>query len=138
HSLLTLAFDKILKDEETVENLKVWLLKNRQTNQWNSIKSTTEAVNVLVSTGKNWTNVDESGLDLKVGNQTIDLSDSQAQSGSGYLKKTWEKSEIAPEMAEVEVKKTDPGVAWGALYWQYFEDLDQIESADSKIVMRKQ
>ncbi len=140
HSLLTLAFDRIVKDSQSVESLKVWLLKNRQTRQWNSVKSTTEAVNALVSTGKDWISEDGDGIQLTVGDQTIDLTHAQypSQAENGYFKTTWERAEIRPEMARVSVKKTAPGVSWGALYYQYFEDLDQIQSADSKIVMRKQ
>ncbi|MGL5235455.1 MAG: alpha-2-macroglobulin family protein, partial [Empedobacter falsenii] len=47
-SLLIEAFDEVTKDEKSVEEMKVWLLKNRQTNQWNSTKATTKAVYALM------------------------------------------------------------------------------------------
>lgn len=133
-SLLIQAFDEILKDESSVEEMKVWLLKNRQTNQWNSTKATTSAVNALLNTGKNWVNAD-SGVDLKLGNENIALN--QEQSGTGYSKIIWNKEQILPEMANVQISKETPGVAWGALYWQYFEDLDQIKSAETGISFNK-
>ena len=40
-------------------------------------------------------------------------------------------------MGKVEVSKTSPGVAWGAMYWQYFEDLDKIKSAETGIKFNK-
>src|SRR5699024_8348909 len=43
-----------------------------------------------------------------------------------------------PEMGKVEIKKTSPGVSWGALYWQYFEDLDKVSSAETGIRFKKQ
>ena len=135
-AVLIEAFDEVLQDEKSVESMKVWLLKNRQTNQWNSTKATTKAVYALMNTGKSWIDA-EKGISVKVGNETIDLDTQQAQSGSGYVKMTWNKSEIKPEMAKVEVEKTSPGVAWGAVYWQYFEDLDKITSAETGIKFNK-
>ncbi|MGV0923610.1 alpha-2-macroglobulin family protein [Empedobacter tilapiae] len=134
-SLLIEAFDEVTKDEKSVEEMKVWLLKNRQTNQWNSTKATTKAVYALMNFGKSWIDADK-GIDVKIGNQKFDL-DKNTQAGSGYVKTSWNKEEIKPEMSKVEVEKTSPGVAWGAMYWQYFEDLDKIKSAETGIKFNK-
>lgn len=138
-ALLIEAFDEVLNDIESVESMKIWLLKNRQTNQWNSTKATTEAVFALMSTGKDWTNSEE-GISVKIGGNKLDLKalDKAPQSGSGYVKTSWTPSEIKPEMATVEVHKTSPGVAWGAMYWQYFEDLDKITSAATGVKFNKE
>lgn len=138
-ALLIEAFDEVLKDTESVESMKVWLLKNRQTNQWHSTKATTEAVFALLSTGKDWMNSEE-GISVKIGNKELDLKDLEKgpQSGTGYVKTSWTKSEIKPEMAVVEVNKTSPGVAWGAMYWQYFEDLDKITQANTNVRFKKE
>jgi len=138
-ALLIEAFDEVLNDMESVESMKVWLLKNRQTNQWESTKATTEAVFALMSTGKDWANAEE-GITVKIGNETLDLKslEKAPQSGSGYVKTSWNKGEIKPEMATVNVQKTSPGVAWGALYWQYFEDLDKITTAQTGVKFNKQ
>ncbi|MFA7687191.1 MAG: alpha-2-macroglobulin family protein [Moheibacter sp.] len=138
-ALLIEAFDEVLNDVESVESMKVWLLKNRQTNQWESTKATTEAVFALMSTGKDWTNAEE-GITVKIGGEVLDMKslEKAPQSGSGYVKMSWDKAEIQPEMATVEIKKTSPGVAWGALYWQYFEDLDRITSAETGVRFRKE
>jgi uncharacterized protein YfaS (alpha-2-macroglobulin family) len=138
-ALLIEAFDEITTDVEAVESMKVWLLKNRQTNQWNSTKATTEAVFALMSTGKDWINAEE-GISVKIGNENLDLKslEKAPQSGSGYVKTSWNKEEIKPEMATVQVEKTSPGVAWGAMYWQYFEDLDKITVANTGVKFRKE
>lgn len=138
-AMLIEAFDEVLKDVESVESMKVWLLKNRQTNRWSSTKATTEAVYVLMNTGKDWTNSEE-GIFVKIGNENLDLKalENAPQSGTGYIKTSWSKSEIKPEMGEVEVQKTSPGVAWGAMYWQYFEDLDKITSAETGVKFKKE
>src|SRR5205085_1545541 len=36
------AFSEIEKDAKTVDNLKTWLLKNKQTNNWHTTKATAE------------------------------------------------------------------------------------------------
>lgn len=138
-AMLIEAFDEVLNDVESVESMKVWLLKNRQTNRWTSTKSTTEAVYALMNTGKDWTNSEE-GISVKIGNENLDLKglEDAPQSGTGYIKTSWNKSEIQPEMGEVEVQKTSPGVAWGAMYWQYFEDLDKITSAETGVKFKKE
>ncbi|MGB6083655.1 alpha-2-macroglobulin family protein [Moheibacter sp.] len=138
-AMLIEAFDEVLNDVESVESMKVWLLKNRQTNQWSSTKSTTEAVFALMSTGKDWANAEE-GISVKIGGENLDLKklEKAPQSGSGYVKTSWDKDEIQPEMAKVDVQKTSPGVAWGAMYWQYFEDLDKITSAETGVKFRKE
>ena len=155
-ALLIEAFDEVLKDVESVESMKVWLLKNRQTNQWSSTKATTEAVYALMNTGKDWTNSEE-GISVKIGgvpldklgvtndklgvtNDKLGVTDKEktTQSGTGYIKTSWNKSEIKPEMGDVEVQKTSPGVAWGAMYWQYFEDLDKITSAETGVKFKKE
>jgi len=138
-AMLIEAFDEVLNDVAAVESMKVWLLKNRQTNQWSSTKSTTEAVFALMSTGKDWTNSEE-GISVKIGNEILDLKslEKAPQSGTGYVKTSWNKEEIKSEMATVNVQKTSPGVAWGAMYWQYFENLDKITSAETGVKFRKE
>ncbi|MCB0436965.1 MAG: hypothetical protein KDD08_13005, partial [Mangrovimonas sp.] len=37
----------------------------------------------------------------------------------------------------VTLTKTGDGVAWGSLYWQYFEDLDKITSAETPLKLKK-
>jgi len=40
-------------------------------------------------------------------------------------------------MGNVKVTKSGEGVAWGALYWQYFEDLDKITPAQTPLKLEK-
>jgi hypothetical protein len=60
-----------------------------------------------------------------------------AEPGTGYYKVKWSGDEIKPEMAKIELKKTDKGPAWGAVYWQYFEDLDKITGATTSLQLSK-
>ena len=125
-----------LKD---IDNLKIWLLKNKQTNQWKTTKATTEAVYALLLQGTDWLDISEL-VDATVGNEKITremLKDSKIEAGTGYYKTSWMGSDITPEKATVTISKSSEGIAWGALYWQYFEDLDNITSAETPLKLSK-
>jgi len=132
-----------LKD---IDNLKIWLLKNKQTNSWKTTKATSEAVYALLLQGSDWLSVTEQ-VEVKVGNETISpstLENVKVEAGTGYYKTSWNGSEITPEKADVTITKIMPagrqkggGIAWGALYWQYFENLDKITSADTPLKLSK-
>lgn len=133
-ALLIEVFSELSDDTESVDQLKIWLLKNKQTNQWKSTKATTEAVYALLLQGTAWLQVDQNVTTTVGGNQ---VSPTQVEAGSGYFKTSWNKSDIKPEMATVTVTKSGDGIAWGALYWQYFEDLDQITPAKTPLSLDK-
>ncbi|MFC0604728.1 alpha-2-macroglobulin family protein [Winogradskyella pulchriflava] len=127
------------KNLNDIDNLKIWLLKNKQTNQWKTTKATTEAVYALLLQGSDWLSVTDM-VDVKVGNETISpatLDNVKLEAGTGYYKTTWTDSEIKKEQADVTITKKGDGIAWGALYWQYFEDLDKITSAETPLKLSK-
>ncbi|MDR0506769.1 MAG: hypothetical protein LBH32_08160 [Dysgonamonadaceae bacterium] len=135
-----------------IEEMKIWLIKNRQTNAWNSTKATTDAVYALMNFGKDWTNAEE-GVKVWAGKKLIEdmpyfdeKSDSVlvysptikgAEALAGYIKTSWKGDEITPDKAVIKVEKNSPGTMWGGMYWQYFENLDKITSADSNVKMEK-
>ena len=117
---------------EIIDHLKIWLLKNKQTNQWKTTRATTQAIYALLLQGNDWLDATKL-VDVKVGNETISsskLEDVKIEAGTGYYKLTWLDSEIQPQQANVTLAKKGSGIAWGALYWQYFEDLDKITSTN--------
>jgi len=138
-ALLIEAFAEIENDTKTIDNLKIWLLKNKQTNQWKTTKATTEAVYALLLQGSDWLNVTDM-VDVVLGGQNINpskLDNVKVEAGTGYYKTAWSGSEIQSEMANVTITKKGDGIAWGSLYWQYFEDLDKITSAETPLKLNK-
>ncbi|WP_147676120.1 alpha-2-macroglobulin family protein [Algibacter pacificus] len=138
-ALLIEAFSEIENDTETIDNLKIWLLKNKQTNRWKTTKSTTDAVYALLLQGSDWLSVTDM-VDVVLGGQKIEpskLEDVKVEAGTGYFKTSWNTSEIKPEMGEISISKKEKGIAWGSLYWQYFEDLDKITSAETPLKLNK-
>jgi TonB-dependent SusC/RagA subfamily outer membrane receptor len=138
-ALMIETFSEIENDTKTIDNLKVWLLKNKQTNRWKTTKATTEAVYALLLNGSDWISVTEM-VDIKVGDKVIDptkLENVKVEAGTGYFKTSWNGDEIKKEMSEVTINKKGNGIAWGSLYWQYFEDLDKITSAETPLKLNK-
>lgn len=138
-ALMVEVFSEIEKDTETIDNLKVWLLKNKQTNQWSTTKATSEAVYALLLQGTDWLSVTEA-VQVAVGTKVIDpstLDNVQLEAGTGYFKTSWNASEISESQATVTMEKKGEGIAWGGLYWQYFEDLDKITKAETPLQLRK-
>ncbi len=138
-ALLIEAFSEIENDTDTIDNLKIWLLKNKQTNRWKTTKATTEAVYALLLQGSDWLSVTDM-VDVVLGGQEISpskLENVKVEAGTGYYKTAWNGSEITPEMADVKITKKGKGIAWGSLYWQYFEDLDKITSAETPLKLEK-
>jgi hypothetical protein len=142
-ALMIEAFNEVTKNETAVDELRVWLLKNKQTNAWSNSKSTADACYSLLLSGTNWLTSDALvditvGSEKVVSNGTILLNDIKAEAGTGYFKTAWDKTEIKPEMGNVTLTKKDKGISWGALYWQYFEQLDKITSAATPLQLKKQ
>ena len=138
-ALLIEAFSEIDPDTITIDNLKIWLLKNKQTNQWKTTKATTDAVYALLLQGSDWLSVIDA-VEVVLGNQKIEpskLENVKVEAGTGYYKTSWNTSEIKPEMGTVILTKKGDGIAWGGLYWQYFEDLDKITSAETPLKLKK-
>jgi TonB-dependent SusC/RagA subfamily outer membrane receptor len=138
-SVLIEAFSEIKNDINTIDNLKIWLLKHKQTNQWSTTKSTTDAIYAILLQGSDWLSVNES-VSVLIGNQPISkekLETVKVEAGTGYFKTTWDANEIKPDLAEITLTKKDKGIAFGSLYWQYFEDLDAITPAETPLKLKK-
>ena len=138
-ALLIEAFAEIENNTETIDNLKIWLLKNKQTNQWKTTKATTEAVYALLLQGSDWLSITDM-VDVVLGGDKISpstLENVKAEAGTGYYKTSWNGSEIKSKMADVTLTKKGIGIAWGSLNWQYFEDLDKITTAETPLKLSK-
>ena len=118
------VFDEIMNDQKSVEECKVWLLKQKQTQDWKTTKATADAVYALVLRGSDLLASDEL---VKV--SLADMAPIQpenVEAGTGYYEKRFVGPEIKPDFGKVTVTKVDEGVAWGSVHWQYMEDISKI------------
>lgn len=139
-ALMIEVYDEVANDQKAVEDLKVWLLKQKQTQDWRTTKATVEACYALLRRGSDAL-AGTKLVEIKVGNEVVDPTkrpDAKVEAGTGYFKTAWQAGEIKPEMGNVTLTKTDDGVAWGAVYWQYFEQLDKITPAETPLKLKKE
>lgn len=144
-ALLIEAFQEVAKDTKTVDALKTWLLKNKQTNDWKTTKATAEACYSLLIQGSQWLN-DEPVVAIKLGSTDIISTDEKMEAGTGYFKKIIEGQNISADMGKISVTVKAPSntktnnqisATWGGVYWQYFEDLDKITTATTPLNISK-
>ncbi len=132
HDITLTSEDK----KKTIDELRIWLLKNKQTSQWKTTKATTEAVYALLLNGTDWLSLDKQ-VEVTIGGNKIIPDIKQPETGTGYFKTSWKGEAITPSMSQVTLTKKEEGIAWGGLYWQYFEDLDKITSAETPLQLTK-
>ncbi|NLD95364.1 MAG: hypothetical protein GX639_22160, partial [Fibrobacter sp.] len=133
------AFDEVANDSNAVNDLKTWLLKSKQTQNWKTTRATTEAVYALLLRGTDMLST-ESDATIRLGDMTIDPTKTdgkQPEAGTGYFRMSWHGSDIKPSMGKVTVIKQKNTVSWGGLYWQYFEQLDKITPHSTPLKLDK-
>lgn len=137
-ALIIEAFTNIDKNNNTIDDLKTWLLKNKQTNNWESTKATAEACYALLLNGSNWLNEDKN-VTIQLGNLTLNSATEKTEAGTGYFKQTIDGKKVQQGMGNIQVslQPQTNSTSWGAVYWQYFEDLDKITPSQTPLKLVK-
>lgn len=135
-ALLIEAFAEIEKDKKYVDEMKVWLLKNKQVNRWSTTKATSEAIYALLLQGTDWTSIKDN-TKFRIGNEKVltkKLSEKDKEATTGYIKINWSAAEISKEMGTISVENKTDIPNYGSVYWQYFENLENIKSDSTKVL----
>jgi len=139
-AVLIEAFDEVANDKTAVEEMKIWLLKNKQTNDWKTTKATTAACYALLMRGYDL--IEESAEpNITIGGKTtaqLGLAEPKKEAGTGYRKIVIEGFKVESNMGTVAIKNNNAGIAWGGLYWQYFEQADKVTNAGSGMTIKKE
>jgi uncharacterized protein YfaS (alpha-2-macroglobulin family) len=117
------AFDEVMGDAQAVEDCRVWLLKQKQTQDWSTTKATADAIYALLLRGADLLSSD-AVVEVALGGQWIVPQDIEA--GTGFYQERFVRNEITPQMGQITVKKVDDGVSWGGVHWQYVEDMSKV------------
>lgn len=118
-----------------MDEMKRWLLKQKQSQLWETTHATADAVYALLNMGSDWFSA-EGKTTVTLGALRVEPESSEL--GTGYFKESWSRDEITPEMGRVTVAHQGNTPAWGALYRQYFEEMDKIETTDASLDIKKQ
>ncbi|MET0299233.1 MAG: alpha-2-macroglobulin, partial [Flavitalea sp.] len=155
-AVLIEAFAEITKDVKSVNAMKTWLLKQKQTQSWQTTRSTADACYALFidPTSKN-SGIQDLLLNtptvtLKLGSETLSTTPASGgttktvtnpSAGTGYFKKSWTEQNVQPAMGNIEVAVTNAKETslptWGAVYWQYFENMESVTSANTSLNIAK-
>jgi uncharacterized protein YfaS (alpha-2-macroglobulin family) len=122
-ALMIEAFAEVARDSAAVEDCKVWLLKQKQTQGWKTTKATADAVYALLLRGTQMLASDVL-VEVALAGETIRPENIEA--GTGFYEQRFARGEIRPEMGKITVKKSDEGVSWGSAHWQYLEDIAKV------------
>jgi hypothetical protein len=122
-ALMIEAFDEVVGDAQAVEDCRVWLLKQKQTQDWKTTKATADAVYALLLRG---TDMLASDALVEVALGGIWIEPDVVEAGTGFYEERFVRDEIVPIMGQITVKKIDSGVSWGSVHWQYLEDMSKV------------
>lgn len=134
HTFIMDAFRVGDAKADEMDNMKRWLLKQKQTQMWESTHATMDAVYALLSTGNDWFSGENNTMVML---DKTAIQPEKQELGTSYFKQTWSKSEIVPQMGNAKIENRGNAPAWGALYWQYFEELDKITKTDASLDVEK-
>ena len=128
------AFDQVAGDKQTVEEMKIWLLKQKQTQMWGTSTLTADAVFALLARGDNWL-ASEGVADLSFAGKTVSTNKPDEQGnapvpGLNYIKRTYT-DDSTTDARSITVDKKDSGIAWGAAYATFFEKMSNVKDNGS-------
>ena len=129
HVAILEAFYEITPEDKAIERMKIWLLKQKQTQDWADVPSTVDAIYALLLTGDDLLSKREDAV-VKIGGD--ELKSKPDAPFTGYLKESWEAGGIRPDMLKMELTKETEAPTWGALYLQYFAPLKEIVSNEHR------
>jgi len=137
-SLLIELFTEVGDNSKAVDEMKIWLLRSKQTNDWQTTKATAAACYALLLKGGNLL-ADTGQSVIKLDGKTIEelKPDIKADAGTGYIKTSWVDEQIKPALGKVEIKNNSTNISWGALHWQYLENLDKITSSETNVKLER-
>ncbi len=131
------AFVEVMHDTRAADKMKTWLLMQKQANHWPGTKATADAVYALLMNGSPLLS-ETRPVAITLGNgQKLPGRNLQKEAGTGYFKKVWTAAEITPAIGKISVHNPNKGMAYGAAYLQYFEDINKVSRQSTDVSIKK-
>ena len=137
------AFSEIEPVTSELDAMRQWLLSQKQTNDWGAVPSTLEAIYALLEGGTDWLAPDENKTSIVWGGQ--EMKNSPEEPFLGLTEYTLSGNEISAAAAKAVISTDHEQPSWGAMYWQYYDDVKNVTSASvedlalsRQIVVRQQ
>ena len=140
HANIMAAFAEIDQDQEMLDQLRVWLLTQKQTNMWENSASTADAIYALLMRGSDWF---EEGKNVtlhwgSVQTPGVEISTEGGVVGTGFIQRRWNANEVTNEMRQLTVNNPTPHLVWGGLFRQYFVPIDEVKSSDAGMSIKRE
>ncbi|MFL9833167.1 alpha-2-macroglobulin family protein [Chryseobacterium terrae] len=129
------AFNKLKpNDQKFIEDMKIWLITQKEVNSWGSSRGTAEVIFTILNSGKSWTSSESDKATIIWGGKEL----KQESQATGYVKSAVKTDVLDKNLATVTITKPGAGIVQGGLFWQYYEDLDKIKSSENYISVTKE
>ena len=135
HANIMAAFAEIDQDNEMIDQLRVWLLTQKQTNSWENSASTADAIYALLMRGSDWF-AEGKEVTLRFGNTPISTEGGVA--GTGFIQRRWNADEVTQEMQQLTVNNPTNHLVWGGLFRQYFVPIDKVKSDEAGFTIKRE
>ncbi|WP_144281076.1 alpha-2-macroglobulin family protein [Chryseobacterium echinoideorum] len=129
------AFNKLKpNDQKFIENMKIWLITQKEVSSWGSSRGTAEVIFTILNSGKSWVTSESDKATIIWGGKEL-KPETQA---TGYVKSAVKTDVLDKDLATVTVTKPGAGIVQGGLFWQYYESLNKIKSSENYISVSKE
>ncbi len=135
HANIMAAFAEIDQDQEMIDQLRVWLLTQKQTNSWENSASTADAIYALLMRGSDWF-AEGKEVTLHFGNMPISTEGGVA--GTGFIQRRWNANEVTTDMRQLTVNNPTNHLVWGGLFRQYFVPIDEVKKDESGFTIKRE
>ncbi|MEY2903665.1 MAG: hypothetical protein RLY89_2771, partial [Bacteroidota bacterium] len=133
------------KLQEPLSAMKTWLILNKQTNYWGNAMGTADVCYAFLMSGTNWLD-DQQTVRIHLGKTVLDSKQLSTEAGTGYFQQRIDGAKMSADMGKIQVTTSSKNApnsktlqpAWGNIYWQYFENMDQITNANTSLKIQKQ
>lgn len=137
-AMLIRTFAEVTGDYDRVAKMQQWILKQKQTTNWNTDVSTVNAIQALLISENGDKNsgvkIHNSNIKIHFGSHELKTDTTKSQL---HISQRLERDEIKPNDGSLTITKADDGIAWGAMYWQYFEDVDKIPASSMGVTLQR-
>ena len=132
------------QDTHSVAQMQQWLLKQKQTTRWSSDIATLRAIQALMPTkvGEK-SDFGRSTASDRIVVQGKTMVDTLAvpKANAGYMRHTYRSDSLAQMSGSRSISTTivrdNKGISWGALYYQYTEQMDKVPASQTGITLAR-
>lgn len=123
-SVILQAMAEIEPNSTDIDQIRKWLLLDKQAKDWGNSSMASEAVYAILSTGSKWLGEQQPS---EISISDLKIEGSQTDKFVGYLKQNVDLKEAEESVLKIGRNASNP--AWGAIYCQYSAPMSEIKSA---------